>query len=227
MDDTDDYEKQPSLTPDPDLPFLPSAIITIEDTGLSPLWLQDLALKILYFQGYLSGYRVAEELTLPFPGVVDQVLDALKREKLVEIKSSQQVGLGEGTYQYAITGAGITRAREALERSQYAGPAPVPLEVYNDAIVRQSKDRTMINETALRQALNHLVLSDKILERIGPAVNSGTSIFLYGPPGDGDYSPRLKAGASRAMPRDCSPNPKMLIAAFWSLSMTRPQAGHA
>ena len=188
MGDANNNEQQPSIQPDSDLPFLPSAIITIEDTGLSPLWLQDLALKILYFQGYLSGYRVAEELTLPFPGVVDQVLDALKREKLVEIKSSQQVGLGEGTYQYAITGAGITRAREALERSQYAGPAPVPLEVYNDAIIRQSKARTMINETALHQALNHLVLSNKILERIGPAVNSGTSIFLYGPPGDGKTS---------------------------------------
>ena len=102
----------------------------MEDTGLSQLWLQDLALKILYFQGYMSGFKVAEEIALPFAGVVDQILDALKREKFVEVKSTQQMGLGEGSYQYAITGAGIARAREALERSQYAGPAPVPLEIY-------------------------------------------------------------------------------------------------
>jgi predicted ATPase with chaperone activity len=191
MDEMDDqvvFEQEAPPPPDPNLPFAPSAIITIEDTGLPPLWLQDLALKILYFQGYLSGYRVAEAMALPFPGVVDQVLDSLKKEKLVEIKSSQQVGLGEGAYQYAITGAGITRAREALDRSQYAGPAPVPLDVYNEAILRQSKARTMVNESTLRQALSHLVLSDSTIERIGPAVNSGTSIFLYGPPGDGKTS---------------------------------------
>ena len=101
--------------------------MSIEDTGLSPLWLQDLVLKVMYFQGYLTGYKIAEEIALPFSGVVDQILESLKREKLMEVRSSQ-MGLGEGAYLYAITGLGITRAREALERSQYAGPAPVPVD---------------------------------------------------------------------------------------------------
>ncbi len=118
------------------VPFTPPPISRVEDLGLSILWLQDLVLKILYFQGYLTGFKIAEEMALPFAGVVDQILEALKREKLVEVKSSQ-MGLGEGAYLYAITGAGIARAREALDRSQYAGPAPVPLEVYNDSIMRQ------------------------------------------------------------------------------------------
>ena len=87
--------------------FNPPPITEIEDTGLSPLWLQDLALKIMYFQGYMNGFKVAEEMALPFTGVVDLLLESLKREKYVEVKSSQQVGLGEGSYQYAITGAGI------------------------------------------------------------------------------------------------------------------------
>jgi len=165
--------------------FIPPPLTLIEDTGLSALWLQDLTLKILYFQGYMSGFKVAEEIALPFTGLVDQLLEALKREKFVEVKSSQQMGLGEGTYQYAITSAGIARAREALERSQYAGPAPVPLKNYNESILRQSKGRPMINSRALRQALSELVLSERILQRLGPAINSGTSIFLYGPPGDG------------------------------------------
>lgn len=167
--------------------FLPPNINRIEDTGLSPLWLQDLALKILYFQGYLTGFKVAEEMALPFSGVLDQILEALKREKFVEVKSSQ-MGLGEGAYQYAITGAGIARAREALERSQYAGPAPVPLNAYNESIRRQSRTRTNITHRVVRQSLSHLVLSEKTLHRIGPAVNSGTSIFLYGPPGNGKTS---------------------------------------
>src|SRR4030066_1295221 len=159
--------------------FTPPNLTKIEDTGLSQLWLQDLALKILYFEGYLSGFKIAEEMTLPFAGVVDQILEALKREKFVEVKSSQQMGLGEGSYQYALTGAGIARAREALERSQYAGPAPVPLKAYNDAILRQSKARPKVVSRLLRQTLANLVLSEKTYQRIGPAINSGTSIFLY------------------------------------------------
>ncbi|UCH60778.1 MAG: AAA family ATPase [Anaerolineales bacterium] len=168
--------------------FIPAPITQVEDTGLSFLWLQDLVLKIFYFQGYLSGYKLAEEIALPFTGIVDQLLESLKREKFIEVKSSNQIGLGEGSYQYAITGAGIARAREALDRSQYAGPAPIPLKVYNQAVLRQSKNRPTIVSRVLRQTLSHLILSDKTFQKIGPAVNSGTSIFLYGPPGNGKTS---------------------------------------
>jgi hypothetical protein len=167
--------------------FYPPPVNQLEDTGLSPLWLQDLALKILYFQGYLTGFRIAEEMTLPFASVIDQILEALKKEKFIEVKSSQ-IGLGEGSYQYAITGIGIARAREALERSQYAGPAPVPLQVYNDAIRRQSRRGANLTSRYVRQALSTLVLPEKTFHRVGPAVNSGTSIFLYGPPGNGKTS---------------------------------------
>ena len=167
--------------------FIPPPLNKVEDTGLSPLWLQDLALKIMYFQGYMTGFKVAEYISLPFAGVVDMILESLKREKLIEVKSSQ-MGLGEGSYQYAITGAGIDRAREALERSQYAGPAPVPVAVYNFAIRKQSRGRPVVNEGILRQVLSKLVLSESILSKVGPAVNSGTSIFMYGPPGNGKTS---------------------------------------
>src|SRR5690606_26961158 len=114
----------------PDSGFSPPQINSLDDTGLSPLWLQDLILKVLYFRGYLTGFKIAEEITLPFAGVVDQLLFTLKQEKTIEVKSSQG-GLGDGAYTYGITSAGIIRAREALDRSQYAGPAPVPFEVYN------------------------------------------------------------------------------------------------
>ncbi|HZD56675.1 MAG TPA: ATP-binding protein, partial [Anaerolineales bacterium] len=135
----------------------------------------------------LTGFKLAEEIALPFAGVMEQILDTLKREKFVEVKTSQ-MGLGEGSYQYAITGAGIARAREALERSQYAGPAPVPIQNYNNAIRKQNRHRTFFSHRMLRQTLSHLVLSQKIFNNIGPAVNSGTSIFLYGPPGNGKTS---------------------------------------
>jgi len=167
--------------------FSPNPINTIEDTGLSALFLQDLALKILYFQGFMTGYKVAEALCLPFTGMVDQLLDALKRDKLVEVKSSQ-MGLGEGAYLYAITGAGITHAREALDRCQYAGPAPVPLEAYNESVLRQSRGRMFVTSRNMRQIMGDLVFGDEVFHRLGPAVNSGTSIFIYGAPGNGKTS---------------------------------------
>jgi predicted ATPase with chaperone activity len=168
-------------------PFYPPILNSVEDTGLSALWLQDLALKILYFQGYMNGFKIAEEIALPFAGITDQILQALKTDKLIEVKSSQG-GLGEGAYTYAITGAGIARAREALERSQYAGPAPVPFDVYNDSIRRQKSGRLTVTTRTMRQILSQLVISESTFQRLGPALNSGTSIFLYGPPGNGKTS---------------------------------------
>jgi predicted ATPase with chaperone activity len=168
--------------------FIPPQINSVDDTGLNPLWLQDLVLKVMYFRGYLSGFKIAEEIALPFAGVTDQILVSLKQEKLIEVKSSQGGGLGEGTYTYGITGAGIQRAREALERSQYAGPAPVPFEVYNEAIRRQKSGRMTVTTRTMRQILSQLVISETTFQRLGPALNSGTSIFMYGPPGNGKTS---------------------------------------
>jgi predicted ATPase with chaperone activity len=167
--------------------FSPPPISSIEDTGLNALWLQDLSLKILYSQGFMSGFKIAEFLALPFAGVTDGLLETLKREKLIEVKSSQG-GLGEGAYTYGITGAGITRAREALDRSQYAGPAPVPFAMYNEAMRRQKTGRMSVTARTMRQVLSQLVLSEKTFQSLGPALNSGTSIFMYGPPGNGKTS---------------------------------------
>lgn len=167
--------------------FIPSQINKLEETGLAPLFLQDLALKILYFQGYLTGYKIADAMCLPFTGTVDIILEALKRDKLIEVRSSQ-MGLGEGAYLFAITGAGIVHAREALDRSQYAGPAPVPLEVYCESIRRQSRGRVQTTSRHIRQIMGGLVFGENTFHRLGPAVNSGTSIFIYGPPGNGKTS---------------------------------------
>lgn len=166
--------------------FIPKPIKSIEDTGISELWLQDLALKVLYFRGYVTGFAMSESMALPFSGLVENILESLKREQFVEIKS--QVGFGEGSFQYAITEAGIERAREALGRSQYAGPTPVPLAYYNASIRSQSRGRPTVHPRTMRLALADLILSDQTFHRIGPAVNSGTSMFLYGPPGNGKTS---------------------------------------
>ncbi|MBK8780274.1 MAG: ATP-binding protein [Anaerolineales bacterium] len=167
--------------------FTPPQINSLEDTGLSPLWLQDLILKVLYFRGYLTGFKIAEEICLPLAGVTDQLLTILKQEKFIEVKSSQG-GLGDGAYTYGITSQGVLRAREAMERSQYAGPAPVPFEVYNEAIRRQKSGRLTVTTRTMRQILSQLVISESAFQRLGPALNSGSSIFMYGPPGNGKTS---------------------------------------
>jgi predicted ATPase with chaperone activity len=162
--------------------WMPRPVSSIEDTGLNILYLSELVLKILYFSGFKSGYAIAESIKLPFTGVVDQVMEFLKRERMVEVKGSG--GFGEGAYQYVITGTGIEKAREAMERSQYAGPAPVPLDVYCKAIREQHKS-LMVTQELMQRALTHLVINKKVFDKIGPAVNSGRSIFMYGPPGNG------------------------------------------
>ncbi|MEN6571787.1 MAG: AAA family ATPase [Anaerolineaceae bacterium] len=167
--------------------FLPPPIKRVEDTGLSVLWLQDLILKILYFQGYLTGIKIAEAIALPFAGTVDLMLEGLKRDKMIEVRSSQ-MGLGDGAYLYAITNLGIARAHEALDRCQYAGPAPVPLDVYNDSVRRQSRGRILVTARMMHKVLGDLVFGEKTFHKLGPAVNSGTSIFIYGPPGNGKTS---------------------------------------
>ncbi|MDD2922983.1 MAG: AAA family ATPase [Anaerolineales bacterium] len=168
--------------------FSPPPVTSLDDTGLSPLWLQDLILKVLYFRGYMTGFKIAEEICLPLSGVTDQLLSALKQEKFIEVKSSQGGLGGDGAYNFGITSAGILRAREALDRSQYAGPAPVPFDVYNEAIRRQKSGRMTVTARSMRQLLSKMIIGEGIFQRLGPALNSGSSIFMYGPPGNGKTS---------------------------------------
>src|SRR5512137_1597351 len=104
--------------------FEPAAPRSIEETGLPLLFLADLALKILYNTGSLTGLQMSDRLKLPFNSCVDQVMEHLKRELMVEVRGGG--GFGEQGYQYTIATKGREKAHEALERSQYAGPAPVP-----------------------------------------------------------------------------------------------------
>ncbi|MBN1955402.1 MAG: AAA family ATPase [Anaerolineae bacterium] len=165
--------------------FIPKMPRSIEETGLSLAFLSDLAIKVMYFEGFLTGVELSERLKIPFSGVLDQVIEFLKREKLVEVKGTGGGGFSQATYQYAIAEKGRAMAREALERSNYADAAPVPLESYTDAIHAQPLGRVVVHQRTMRQALSHLVINEDTFGKLGPAVNSGRSIFLFGPPGNG------------------------------------------
>jgi predicted ATPase with chaperone activity len=161
----------------------PPHLSKLEDTGLNLLNVADLVLKVLYFGGYMAGHAISDIVKLPYTGVLDTVIDFLKREKFIEVRGSG--GLGEASFQYLISSKGADKAREALDRSQYAGPAPVTLNQYVQAMHEQNREKLIVHEDQLKMVMNQLVISEEMLGRIGPAINSGRSIFLYGPPGNG------------------------------------------
>ncbi|MEA3376391.1 MAG: ATP-binding protein [Chloroflexota bacterium] len=179
-------EREPAST---NSAFVPARPSSIEDTGLPLGFLSNLALKMLYLEGDLLGYELAARMRLPHAGVVDDLLASLKEEQLCEVKGtgggSGGLGLGRAVYRYRITDKGRAAAREALERSQYVGPAPVPLPQYNQGIRRQSLGTSVVHRDGLEQALSHLVVDEQTTAHLGAAVNSRRSIFLFGPPGNG------------------------------------------
>ncbi|EFO82012.1 AAA ATPase central domain protein [Oscillochloris trichoides DG-6] len=166
----------------PDIPNQPNSIA---DSGLTMGFLTDLILKIVYFTGAITGQRLEEVTKLPFLGIIDKALEFLKLEEFVDIIGSEGGGFSERSFQYVIANKGRAKILEILSRSQYAGPAPVPFDQYIAILKRQSIGEMVIDQAKIRQAFSHLVVSDKMLDKIGPAANSARSLFLYGPPGNG------------------------------------------
>src|SRR2546421_10674445 len=99
----------------PQGPWSPPPMRTIEDTGLNLITIADLALKVMYFGGIMTGSKVSEIIKLPYTGIVDQAMEFLKREKFIEVKG--QGGLGEAAFQFIISAKGVEKAKEVLERS--------------------------------------------------------------------------------------------------------------
>ncbi|MCZ7567736.1 MAG: hypothetical protein M5U01_03945 [Ardenticatenaceae bacterium] len=167
-----------------DSPFVPSPPTTIAETGLTESFLTELVLKLLYVRGVLSGYEAARETGLPLSGIIEESLDGLRREHLIEVRGAGP-GLSTSGYQYVISERGRQRAREVMAINGYVGVAPVPLPAYRSAVQRQSLAAGSVSERDVRQGLAHLVLREEVLRQLGPAVNSGRSIFLWGPTGNG------------------------------------------
>ena len=155
---------------------------TIEDTGIELSMLVDLTLKTIHFAGRPSGRQLAEQLCLPFP-VVELIITFLRQEQAIETVGSS--GLGEQLYQYALTERGRRKTEEALDRSHYVGPVPITFESYMDVLKQQSIANIRIDQDTYVNGLQHLVLGRKVLAALGPAVNSGSSVLIYGKSGNG------------------------------------------
>jgi hypothetical protein len=180
-------DEQPVETSAPDVSedmVIPQQPDSIEDTGLGMGFLSDLLLKLIYFSGNISAQKVESMTKLPFLGVLDEVLNYLKMEEYVDIIGSEG-GFSERSFQYVIAKKGVEKVHEVLDRNQYAGPAPVPLDEYVAMVQKQSLGNMVVNQATIREAFSHLVVNMRMLDRLGPAANSARSLFLYGPPGNG------------------------------------------
>jgi len=161
----------------------PVAPLTLAEAGLSLDLVLQLALKTLYLSGDLIGTELARRLGLRFP-VIEPALDELRSARHIEVASGSM--LGPSSYEYRILDAGRARAMLFLQQNQYVGVAPVPLAQYA-AYLRAHQlavPRTATRDR-VREACRHLVLSDRVIDSLGPAVNAGHSLFVYGPPGNG------------------------------------------
>ena len=160
-----------------------AAPVTLEDAGLSLDLVSQLALKTLYFSGELSGADIAKRLGVLF-GVVEPALEFLKSQRHCEVVGGAIIG--GSSYRYRISNEGRTVAGLYLQQSQYVGVAPVPLAQYRQYMeYRRSAGALSVSRADVYQAFSHLVLDPAVLDEIGPAINGGRSIFIYGPPGNG------------------------------------------
>ena len=160
---------------------VPPVPTTLRETGLSADTVEQLLLKTL-FGAEASGLMIADRMRLPFT-ILEPMIERVRAELLVEVRGS--AGGGAAGYRYALTDLGRERALQFLDVNHYIGPAPVPLAAYVAEVASLAAARGYMDRDRLRQGFSHLVVNEALLEQLGPAINAGKSIFLYGPPGNG------------------------------------------
>jgi predicted ATPase with chaperone activity len=166
--------------------LVPPCVHSVADTGLDVSFLGDLILKIVYFRGTISGGEIANALHLPFAGVVDAVVESAKATQYLEVQGGS--GLLNNTYRYALSSKGHLKVKELLERSTYAGACPVTLDDYTYLVSKQRTRDAKVTRAIVEERFRQMVLAPRVLEQLGPAINSGESIFVFGAPGNGKTS---------------------------------------
>ena len=163
--------------------FTPKAVSTFEEAGLNHALVEGLVLKFLLNLGMASGRRIAAELGLPF-GPFPEFLRQLKNQQIVNYTSSTTAN----DFIYSLTDQGRARAKIYLDECTYVGTAPVPFEDYLDSVTEQTIATEQPKEEDLRRAFADLLISEATFGMLGPAINSGRGLFLYGFPGNGKTS---------------------------------------
>ena len=161
--------------------FAPAPPQTLEDLGISHALVLDLMLRRLLLEGYSSLGVMSEKLKLSIP-VIDVVFRHMRQQQLIEIK-----GMVGNDYNFSLSGSGKQLASERFQITQYAGACPVSLKDYHAATNIQAA-QVSISRRTLRDAFSDLIITDRLLDQLGPALISQKSVFVYGPTGNGKTS---------------------------------------
>ncbi len=163
--------------------FLPIEPTSLEQTGLTASEVEALIMKLLMARGEATGHGVAEHIRLPYL-MVNELLDRMKRDQLVFHKSAAAMN----DFVYQLTEVGRELARLHTQHSTYFGSAPVDIDDYIASVHAQSLTNQRPTMDDLHRAFEELLVNKRMLHRIGPAINSGRGMFLFGPPGNGKSS---------------------------------------
>jgi hypothetical protein len=159
---------------------------SLADTGLSTVMMRDILLKSMFRTNHDQVSVLSKTICLPVP-LTQELMDLCRTQKLVTATGTLHATSGN-EMGYELTDAGKARALDALSQSEYYGAMPVPLDQYSVQIKRQSVRDIRLNREQLMAGMGHLILPPDLIDNLGPAVTSGRSILLYGPPGNGKSS---------------------------------------
>jgi predicted ATPase with chaperone activity len=160
--------------------YRPSEPASLDETGLPTTLIETLVCKQLLLTGVSTGRRVAEQICLPFR-ILEEVFQSLRSRQIIQHKGSAPFN----DYSYCLTEDGRNRAQSAMDACAYVGPAPIPLMDYILSTEAQTIRSESPKREQLRDAFANVSINETLFETLGPAINSGAGLFLYGEPGNG------------------------------------------
>lgn len=159
---------------------------SLAETGLSLVMMRDILLKTMFRTNADLVSQISQSICLPVP-LTQELVDLARSQKLLEATGTLHATSGN-EMGYQLTDAGKSRALDALSQSEYYGALPVPLADYAVQMKRQSVRDIKMTRPDLLRGMGHLILPEDLIDNLGPAVSSGRSILMYGPPGNGKSS---------------------------------------
>ncbi|MFZ0630972.1 MAG: hypothetical protein WA399_03270 [Acidobacteriaceae bacterium] len=168
------------------LHHFPSDPANLAATGIDAVDLMGIMMKLIYSSRLQTVRQVSEAIMLPTRMVNELVQMAIDRKLLVSLGVRGADSFGSSSY--AITEDGRRWTLDALAQVGYIGPAPVPLEQFNEQVLHQKLTNEVITFDRIRKSIGSLTFDDALIEKCGPGLNSGRAILLYGPPGNGKTS---------------------------------------
>ncbi len=159
---------------------------SLAETGLNAVMMRDILLKTMFRTNAEQVSDLSRLIALPLV-LTQELIDACRGQRMVEATGTLHATSGN-EMGYRLTDGGKARALDALAQSEYYGALPVPLEMYRAQVKAQSIRNIQLTRAQLTKGMGHLILPPDLIDNLGPAVSSGRSILMYGPPGNGKSS---------------------------------------